>query len=276
METRYALHPDQVRTLDSAGLRSHFLVDSLFRMDELVTVYSHVDRIIVGSAMPSRGALALAASKELGVDHFMQRREMGVINVGEKGQVVVDGRPYPLDRRDGLYVGMGAKEIRFESTDPAKPARFYLNSTPAHATHPTRLVTERDAKQLELGSAEKANVRTIRQYIHPAVLPSCQLVMGLTRLAPGSVWNTMPSHTHERRMEVYFYFDLPDDALVVHLMGAPGETRHLVVRNQQAVISPSWSIHSGVGTSSYSFIWGMAGENQTFTDMDEVSMSGMR
>ncbi len=271
METRHPCHPDHVRTMDTAELRRNFLVEELFRPGEIRTVYSHVDRVIAGSAVPVDRALELTASKELGVDYFLERRELGILNLGGPGSVRVDGRDHALGRRDGLYVGKGTREVSFRSADAATPARFYLLSAPAHATHPTRLVTLEDAKKVVLGSAQEANARTIYQIIHPAVLPTCQLVIGLTQLEPGSVWNTMPAHTHERRMEVYLYLDLPADAFVLHLMGLPSETRHLVVRNEQAVISPSWSIHSGVGTRAYSFVWGMAGENQTFNDMDSVA-----
>ena len=276
METRYAHHPDQVPDMDTAALRRSFLVEDLFRPGELRTVYSHVDRVITGSAVPLERALELSASKELGVEFFLQRRELGILNLGGPGTVRAGGRDHALGTRDGLYVGMGTREVSFRSAVTAAPARFYLLSAPAHATHPTRLVTIENARKLKLGSAQEANARTINQIFHPAVLPTCQLVMGLTQLEPGSVWNTMPAHTHERRMEVYLYLDLPADAFVLHLMGTPGETRHLVVRNEQAVISPSWSVHSGVGTRAYSFIWGMAGENQTFDDMDGVAMSELR
>lgn len=276
METRHAHHPDQVRAMDTAALRRSFLIEDLFRPGELRTVYSHVDRVITGSAVPLGRPLELSASKELGVEFFLQRRELGILNLGGPGTVRVDGRDQALGTRDGLYVGMGTREVSFGSAAATAPARFYFLSAPAHATHPTRLVTIENARKLKLGSAQEANARTINQILHPAVLPTCQLVMGLTQLEPGSVWNTMPAHTHERRMEVYLYLDLPADAFVLHLMGTPGETRHLVVRNEQAVISPSWSVHSGVGTRAYSFIWGMAGENQTFDDMDGVAMSELR
>ena len=276
METRYAHHPDEVRAMDTAALRRSFLVEDLFRPGELRTVYSHVDRVITGSAVPLDRPLELSASKELGVEYFLQRRELGILNLGGAGSVRIDGRDQALGRRDGLYVGMGARQVSFRSAEAGDPARLYFLSAPAHAAHPTRLVTVENARKVKLGSPAEANARTINQIIHPAVLPTCQLVMGLTQLEPGSVWNTMPAHTHERRMEVYLYLDLPADAFVLHLMGTPGETRHLVVRNEQAVISPSWSIHSGVGTRAYSFIWGMAGENQTFDDMDGVSMAALR
>jgi 4-deoxy-L-threo-5-hexosulose-uronate ketol-isomerase len=276
MDIRYAIHPDQVKGLDTNGMRKHFLIENLFEKDKTTLVYSHVDRIIVGAACPVEKALKLEVTKELGVDFFLQRREMGVINVGSKGTVSVDGKEYVLEKKECLYVGRGPREVSFKSSDPKSPAKFYFNSTPAHAPYPMVKVSTQNAQHLNLGSPDKSNVRTIHQFIHPKVLNSCQLVMGMTALEPNSMWNTMPSHTHDRRMEVYFYFDLPPDALVLHLMGEPHETRHLVVRNEQAVISPSWSLHSGVGTSHYTFIWGMAGENQTFTDMDDIPMSDLR
>jgi 4-deoxy-L-threo-5-hexosulose-uronate ketol-isomerase len=276
METRHPCHPDHVRAMDAATLRRHFLIEDLFRPGELRTVYSHVDRVITGGAFPTAGALELSASRELGVAYFLERRELGILNLGGPGVVRADGQDLALGTRDALYVGKGTRQVSFLSKDPASPARFYFLSAPAHAAHPTRVVTMEQAKHVKLGSAEQSNARTIHQLIHPAVLPTCQLVIGLTQLEPGSVWNTMPAHTHERRMEVYLYLDLPADAFVLHLMGTPDETRHLVVRNEQAVISPSWSIHSGCGTRAYSFIWGMAGENQTFDDMDAVAMPALR
>jgi 4-deoxy-L-threo-5-hexosulose-uronate ketol-isomerase len=276
MEIRHSFHPDHVKKMDTAELRKHFLVENLFEKGKIVMVYSHIDRIITGSAVPTGSALELTASKELGVDYFMQRREMGIINVGAKGTVIVDGNDYVLDKRDGLYIGMGAKEVKFTSADKGNPAKFYINSTPAHQTYPTKIVTLKDSKQVNLGSPAKSNVRVINQYIHPAVLQSCQLVMGYTQLEANNMWNTFPCHTHDRRMEVYLYLDIPEDSLVFHFMGEPTETRHIVMRNEQAVISPSWSIHSGVGTNCYSFIWGMAGENQTFTDMDDVAIVTMK
>lgn len=276
MDIRYSLHPDHLKELDADAVRRHFLVERLFEEDRVNMVYSHVDRIIVGGVLPVKEPLRLEVSKALGVDYFLQRREIGLINIGSQGTVLVDGKEYVLDRKEGLYIGMGCREISFRSSDKSNPAKFYFNSTPAHAAYPVVKISKTNAQQLHLGTADKSNVRTINQFVHPAVLKSCQLVMGMTELAPNSVWNTMPTHTHDRRMEVYFYFDLPQDSLVFHLFGEPGETRHIVVRNEEAVISPSWSIHSGVGTSNYTFIWGMAGENQTFTDMDDVPMSVLR
>lgn len=276
MDIRYAIHPEHMRSLDTANIRKQCLVESLFEPGAVKMVYSHVDRIIAGGACPATERLTLSVTKELGVDWFLQRREVGIINIGEAGSVRVDGTEYPVGARECLYIGMGPKEVSFTSAEQSRPAKFYFNSTPAHAAYPIVKVSLESAQCLHLGAPEKANVRTIYQFIHPKVLKSCQLVMGMTILAPGSIWNTMPCHTHDRRMEVYLYFDLPADALVFHLMGEPGETRHIVVRNEEAVISPSWSIHSGVGTANYTFIWGMAGENQTFTDMDEVPMAELR
>jgi len=251
-------------------------MEGLFEKDEMNMVYSHIDRIIVGGVCPPDRELELKVTKELGVDFFLQRREIGIINIGSKGIVSVDGNEYVLEKKECLYIGMGSKEVTFKSSDRNNPAKFYFNSTPAHFAHPIVKLSINDAQKLHLGAPEKANERTIYQFIHPKVLNSCQLVMGMTVLKPGSMWNTMPCHSHDRRMEVYLYFDLPDDSVVFHLSGEPRETRHIVVRNEQAVISPSWSIHSGVGTSNYTFIWGMAGENQTFTDMDEVPMSELK
>ncbi|MDI6726148.1 MAG: 5-dehydro-4-deoxy-D-glucuronate isomerase [Smithellaceae bacterium] len=276
MDIRYAVHPEQMKTLDTAKIRQHFLVENLFEKDRLNMVYSHIDRIITGGVCPVNQTVALTVTRELGVDFFLERREMGIINLGSSGIVRVDRTEYNLGNKECLYLGMGSREISFASADRNDPAKFYFNSTPAHAAYPLVQLSMADAQRLDLGDPLKANVRTIYQFIHPKVLKSCQLVMGLTILAPGSNWNTMPCHTHDRRMEVYLYFDMPSDAVVFHLMGEPGETRHLVVRSEQAVISPSWSLHAGAGTGSYSFIWGMAGENQTFTDMDDVPMAALR
>jgi len=276
MEIRYAMHPERMKGLNTEQMREHFLVNRLFEKDQMKMVYSHIDRMIVGGACPAETELKLTEARTLGVDAFLQRREMGIINIGSTGTVSVDGKGYLLERKECLYVGMGPREVIFKSVDKDSPARFYFNSTPAHCAYPAIKLSMKDAQQLQLGSPDKANVRTIYQFIHPQVLKSCQLVMGMTILKSGSIWNSMPCHTHDRRMEAYFYFDLPADAVLFHLMGEPNETRHIVVRNEEAVLSPSWSIHSGVGTSSYTFIWGMAGENQTFTDMDEVPMTELR
>jgi 4-deoxy-L-threo-5-hexosulose-uronate ketol-isomerase len=276
MDIRYALHADHFKTLTTADVRKHLLVEKLFEPDKATLVYSHIDRIIVGGVCPVRGTVSLGVTKALGVDYFLERREIGIINIGSDGAVIVDGHEHVLKRKECLYVGMSAREIAFRSSNGTAPAKFYFNSTPAHAAYPATKITKENAKRVELGSLEGANKRIIYQLIHPNVMKSCQLVMGFTELAPGSVWNTMPCHTHDRRMEVYCYFEVPDDSVIFHLLGEPRETRHIVVRNEEAVISPSWSIHSGVGTKNYTFIWGMAGENQTFTDMDEVPMSVLK
>ncbi len=276
MEIRYSAHPNDAKYYTTEEIREEFLIPQIFIPGEVKLVYSHVDRMIAGGACPTDKPLQLEAGKEIGADFFLARREMGVINIGGKGTVKLDGEEYVLESRDGLYVGMGIKEVIFESEDPEKPAKFYINSAPAHATYPTVKIEISKANPNRLGSLAQSNKRTIYQYVHPAVCKSCQLVMGLTILEPNNMWNTMPCHTHERRMEVYLYFDMEEDTRVIHFMGEPSETRHVVMKNEQAIISPSWSIHSGVGTSSYTFIWGMAGENQTFDDMDHVSMEDFK
>lgn len=276
MQIREAVNSAFAKTLDTQGLRAHFLIERVFIPGEMSMVYSHVDRMIAGGICPGSVPLALPVSSVLGTDFFLARREMGIINIGGTGKIEVDGAVYVLGPRDGFYIGMGSRDVRFVSLNPEQPAKFYFNSAPAHRICSTRPITFEQAKHVEMGSDAECNRRTIHQYIHPAVLETCQLVMGMTTLHEGSVWNTMPVHTHERRMEVYFYFDMPEDRVVFHFIGTPEETRHLVVRNEQAVICPSWSIHSGVGTGSYTFIWGMAGENQTFADMDSVPMSALR
>ena len=274
--TRYASHPDAVRGFDTQTLRDHFLVSSLFQADEIALTYSHIDRFIVGGAMPVAGALALEGAKEIGARTFLERRELGVINVGGPGRVTVDGAVFALDTRDALYVAQGSADVRFESLDRRNPAKFYLNSTPAHARFETMKISIAQAKQRHLGDPSTSNERTIFQMIHPDVCRTAQLVMGMTMLKPNNTWNSMPCHTHERRCEVYFYFDLPDSARLFHFMGEPTETRHIVVANEEAVISPSWSIHCGVGTHNYTFIWAMGGDNQDFDDMDAVPLATMR
>ena len=277
METRYAIHPDHAKLLDTAGLRREFLIQDLFLPGALKLVYSHVDRMLVGAAVPSGDAIDLVADQRtLGSNYFLERRELGVINLGGPGVVQAEAHQYTMNRLDGLYVGKGTKSIRFNSAEPANPAKFYFASGMAHHQYPTSLIAKASAKRVPLGSLVEANQRTIHQVIHPDLVQTCSLVMGFTSLEPGSTWNTMPSHTHERRMEVYLYFDVPADAFVLHLMGQPQETRHIVMRNEEAVISPSWSIHSGVGSRNYSFVWAMVGENQTFTDMDAVGMDAIR
>lgn len=276
MEVRNATNPQDVKFYDTARLRKEFLIDDLFQPDAVKTVYSHIDRIITGSAVPTAKALSLPSGDALHAKSFLERRELGVINIGGAGSVTVDGTNYALRHKDGLYIGMGAGDVIFESTDAANPAMFYFNSAPAHKEYPTVLIKPEDCAKVELGSQEASNHRTICKYILPGQVESCQLVMGMTNLMPGNVWNTMPCHTHDRRMEVYLYFNLSEDAVVFHYMGEPSETRHIVVRNQQAIISPSWSIHSASGTQGYSFIWGMVGENQAFDDMDAVAMQNLK
>lgn len=287
MELRTASSPRDVKHYTTDRLREEFLIDDLFHADEIKLVYSHIDRIITGSAVPAAGELVLTAGDELRADYFLERREMGVINIGGAGTITIDGREYEVNYKEGMYIGMGAKDISFASADAKNPAKFYLNSAPAHKTYPTVLIRPegtpeegvvivKPENKVELGNLADSNHRTICKYILPGQVESCQLVMGMTKLEEGSVWNTMPCHTHDRRMEVYLYFDMKEDALVFHYMGEPTETRHIVMKNEQAVISPSWSIHSGCGTRAYTFIWGMVGENQAFDDMDGVAMGDLR
>ncbi|MFV0341514.1 MAG: 5-dehydro-4-deoxy-D-glucuronate isomerase [Anaerocolumna sp.] len=275
MELRTASSPKDVKHYTTDRLREEFLIDDLFKAGEIKTVYSHIDRIITGSVVPL-SPIALTAGDEIRAEYFLQRREIGIINIGGKGTITVDGTVYEMEYKDGIYIGMGAKDVIFASADESKPAKFYFNSAPAHMTYPTVHIKPENCVQVELGSLEQSNHRVITKYILPGQVESCQLVMGMTSLKPGSVWNTMPCHTHDRRMEVYLYFDMPEDALVFHYMGEPTETRHIVMRNEQAVISPSWSIHSGSGTKNYTFIWGMVGENQDFDDMDGVAIKDIR
>lgn len=276
MEVRYDTHPNDAMYYTTEELREHYLIENLFEKGKINTVYSHVDRIIVGGATPGSEELKLEAGEELRAEYFLERRELGIINIGAAGKVTLDGVEYKLGNKDGLYVGRGTKDVRFASDDAENPAKFYFNSAPAHTTYPTVFIDMEKANKRPIGTMEDSNKRTIYQYIHPDVLKTCQLSMGLTKLEEGSMWNTMPCHTHERRMEVYLYFDLPEDAAVFHLMGQPQETRHIVMHNEQAVISPSWSIHSGVGTHCYTFIWGMVGENQDFDDMDHCKTNELK
>ena len=277
MELRTAVSPRDVKYYTTERLREEFLIQNLFVPGEIKLVYSHIDRIITGAAVPTE-PIALTAGDELRAEYFCQRRELGVITI--------EGKEYKVGFKEGMYIGMGSKDIVFASEDVADPAKFYLNSAPAHKTYPTVLIKPegtpeegvvivKDENKVELGSLEDANHRVICKYILPGQVESCQLVMGMTKLKPGSVWNTMPCHTHDRRMEVYLYFEMPEDAFVMHYMGEPNETRHIVMRNEEAVISPSWSIHSGCGSRAYTFIWGMVGENQDFDDMDGVAMKDL-
>ncbi len=275
MDIRYSHHHEDVKHYDTETLRRHFLITDLFTPGEAKLTYSHYDRIIVGGIMPTDKPVPLEAGKAIASEYFLERREMGVINIGGPGFITLDGTKYELSNSDGIYVGKGVKEIQFESKEAGQPAKFYMNSGTAHESYPTTLISLEKANKVHLGSELECNKRTINQYVHPAVCKSCQLVMGMTILEPGSIWNTLPCHTHDRRMEVYLYFNMNDN-VVFHLMGEPQETRHLVVRNEEAVISPSWSIHSGVGSANYTFIWGMVGENQTFTDMDAIKTCDLR
>ncbi len=276
LDIRYANHPEDSKHYDTEGLRQNYLIEKVFEADEISLTYSHQDRMIAGGAMPVKQELKLGSTKELGTEYFLERREMGIINVGGKGTVTLDGERYALDFKDGLYIGMGTKEVTFCSENPDAPAKFYINSSPAHRICPTKFITKEMANHIPLGTNENMNKRVVNQYIHSSVLESCQLSMGMTELAPCNSWNTMPAHTHERRMEVYFYFELEDDNVVFHMMGQPQETRHIIMKNEQAVISPSWSIHSAAATSNYTFIWGMCGENQTYDDMDTVGNLDLR
>jgi len=286
-DVRYSNHPDDSKNYDTKTLREKYLIEKLFEADEILLTYSHQDRIIAGGAMPVKKSLSLGTFKELATDYFLERRELGVINIGGSGYITLDGKKYEIGFKEGLYVGMGTKQVEFASADPKKPAKFYINSCPAHKTYPTvKIVKPVEGKpapegtrycvQRHLGTLEGINKRTINQFIIGDVCESCQLAMGMTELAEGSAWNTLPSHTHERRMEVYMYFELPESEAVIHLMGQPQETRHIIMHNEQAVISPSWSIHSGVGTHNYTFIWGMCGENQAYDDMDNIATKDLK
>jgi len=278
MQIRQPVHSEHARTLDTEGLRRHFLIEDLFVPEQATLTYSQIDRIIVGGIHPVRQPVRFAPElgKHTGTDFFLQRRELGLINIGGGAMVQADGQRYEVGPREALYIGQGAKDLTFTSLDATQPAKLYFNSAPAHCHYPNKKVTLAEASPETLGDAKTSNRRTIHKFLVPDVLPTCQLLMGMTQLEPGSLWNTMPCHTHDRRMEVYFYFDMPENGVVFHLMGEPTQTRHLVVRNEQAVINPSWSMHSGVGTQAYTFIWGMVGENQVFKDMDHVPMTTLR
>ncbi|BCZ82536.1 4-deoxy-L-threo-5-hexosulose-uronate ketol-isomerase [Paraburkholderia steynii] len=278
MEVRQSINSEHAKTLDTTGLRKEFLVEKVFEPDALALTYSHIDRIIVGGAFPQTRAVEVPSSlgKSIGVSYLLERRELGAINIGGDGWVEADGKRFIVRNEEAIYVGKGTQSLTFGSDDPAHPAKFYLNCAPAQATYPTRTITLAEASPQTLGDPATSNRRTIYKFIVPEVLPTCQLSMGMTKLEPGSLWNTMPCHTHERRMEVYFYFNVADDAAVFHMLGEPTETRHILVHNEQAVISPSWSIHSGVGTRAYTFIWGMVGENQVFSDMDHLAVRDLR
>ena len=276
MELRHPTHPQDFKTYTTQRIRDEFLVTDLFRPDAVSMTYSFNDRMIIGGACPQK-PLALEGGHELGTDFFLQRRELGIVNVGPAGTVTVQGTAYDLEKEDALYVGLGNEEIVFSSRNPEEPARFYFLSGPAHKEYPTTRMAKAEVEANRLGVEEHCNMRVLRKYIHPAGVQSANLVLGITAIEPGSVWNSLPPcHTHARRMEVYLYYDLAPDAVVFHLMGEPDETRHLVVHNEEAVISPSWSLHAGAGTSHYTFIWGMVGDNQAFTDMDVIGVDRLR
>lgn len=274
--TRYAASPKDVKSYDTTRLREEFLIQNLMEVDKINLVYSHYDRFITGSAVPIKTPLKLETIDALKSEYFLERRELGIINIGSTGTVVVDGKAYVLENKEALYVGQGNKEVEFSSESAENPALFYLNSTPAHKSFPLKKIGKEDVEVIQLGSPETANARTLRKYIVNSVVDVCQLQMGMTTLKSGSSWNTMPAHIHDRRMEVYFYFEVASDQAVCHFMGEPQETRHIWTSNNQAVISPPWSIHSGSGTSSYSFIWGMAGENLDYGDMDHCKINELK
>lgn len=275
-QTRYAASPQDVKSYDTSRLREEFLIDNLMESDKINLTYTHYDRYIAGSAVPTKSPLKLEPIDALKAAYFLERRELGIINVGGTGTVTVDGTEYTLNHKEALYVGQGNKNVVFSSKSTDKSALFYLNSTPAHKAFPTKKIGADDVEIVQLGSPETANARTLRKYIVNSVVEVCQLQMGMTTLKSGSSWNTMPAHVHDRRMEVYFYFEVPAEHAVCHFMGQPEETRHIWMGNNQAVISPPWSIHSGSGTSSYSFIWGMAGENLDYGDMDHCKINELR
>jgi 4-deoxy-L-threo-5-hexosulose-uronate ketol-isomerase len=275
-DSRYAVSPNEVKQMDTSLLRTNFLIENLFESDVINLTLSHYDRYIAGGVMPISAEVPLSNPDYLKANYFLERREMGIINVGGNGQVLVDGQPINLEFKEALYIGKGAKHVIFSSEDPANPAKFYINSAPAHHTYPTIKVTKNEAEVVVLGEVETANHRVINKLLVNSVIQTCQLQMGMTELKAGSVWNTMPAHTHDRRMEVYLYFEVPEGQSVCHFMGEPQETRHLWVQNEQAVISPNWSIHSGAGTSNYTFIWGMAGENLDYGDMDHCAITELK
>jgi 4-deoxy-L-threo-5-hexosulose-uronate ketol-isomerase len=276
MQIIQAVHPEDFELYNTQKIRSRFLLEDLKSADQANFVYSHYDRMITGLISPQTIEIELVNYDVLRSGYFLERREMGIINVGGAGRIIVDGTEYDLEKLDALYLGKGVKEVRFSSLNLADPALFYALSCPAHQSYPTTYLAHSDAFSAELGSLETSNARKIRRYIHKDGIQSCQLVMGLTVLSTGSVWNTIPPHTHDRRMEVYFYFDVDEDQRVFHYMGEPQETRHIVVANHQAVLSPPWSIHAGGGTKNYSFIWGMAGENKDYSDMDTIAVTEIR
>lgn len=276
MKILHSVHPEDFRKYDTSAIRKHFLLEQLGHDNQANFVYTHYDRMVAGIIKPAGQTITLDNHDNLRSEYFLERREMGIINVGGRGAIIADGENYSLEKLDCLYLGKGVKAVEFSSQDTTQPAVFFILSAPAHTSLPTTFMSANSAAKVDLGATKTANQRTICKYIHKDGINSCQLVMGLTILHEGSVWNTMPAHTHDRRMEVYFYFDVPDDQRVFHYMGEPTETRHILIGNHEAVVSPPWSIHSGSGTTNYSFIWGMAGENMEFTDMDGVQIKDLR
>ena len=280
MDIRYSANQKDMKRYTTQELRDEFLITDLYEPDQVKAVYSHVDRMVTLGCMPVKEQVSLEKGIDcwhtFGTDYMLERREIGIFDIGGAGTITVDGTVYELGYKDCLYITKGAKEVFFASKDPQKPAKFYMVSAPAHTSYETKLLTIADAKKRPLGEVMTSNKRTLNQFIHPDVLQTCQLCMGMTALEEGSVWNSMPCHTHERRMEIYTYFEVPEDQIVVHLMGEPTETRHLIMKNEEAVISPSWSIHCGAGTSNYTFIWAMGGENQAFDDMDNLKPTDLK
>lgn len=276
LESRLAVSPNEVRQMDTNTLRSNFLISNLFEADAINLTLSHYDRYIAGGVMPQNTEVKLSNPDYLKASYFLERREMGIINVGGSGTVLIDEQRYELAFKEALYIGKGAREVSFISSDPGKPAKFYINSAPAHHAYPIKKVTKAEAEVVVLGTPETANHRVINKLLVNSVIQTCQLQMGMTELKSGSVWNTMPAHTHDRRMEVYLYFEVPEGQSVCHFMGEPHETRHIWMQNEEAVISPNWSIHSGAGTSNYTFIWGMAGENLDYGDMDHCAIKDLK
>lgn len=276
MRVLYGVSPNDIPAMDTNRLRAEFLVEQMFTTGEIRFAYTHVDRMILGGAVPTGKPLGFGGGADVGTEHFFTAREMGIANLGGPGSVTIDGQRFAVANRDIVYVGRGAKEVQLASDDAGKPARFYMNSVPAGADIPHRLITRAEGKAIDIGDAARANKRRLVMYIHPEVAPSCLLLMGITDLAPGSIWNTMPPHLHERRMEAYCYFELGEDERVVHLMGRPDQTRSLIVANGDIVLSPAWSIHMGAGTGPYAFVWGMTGENQAYNDVSPVALKDLK
>ncbi|MBF1006065.1 MAG: 5-dehydro-4-deoxy-D-glucuronate isomerase [Lachnospiraceae bacterium] len=280
MDIRYSVNQRDFKRYTTEEVRGEFLIENLYKKDEVVAVYSHVDRMVTLGCMPVNETVSISKGIDVwanfGTDYFLERREIGIFNIGGAGKIKADGEVFEMGYKDCLYITKGTKEVTFESNSPENPAKFYMVSAPAHTSYKTTFISIEKAAKKPLGSMETSNKRVINQFIHPDVLQTCQLSMGMTVLEPGSVWNTMPAHTHERRMEIYMYFEVPENQVVFHMMGEGQETRHIVMQNEQAVISPSWSIHSGAGTSNYTFIWAMGGENQAFDDMDNIATTDLR